>query len=106
MNYQPPKALQAQSKHRAIKPAIQNKLEFDSTIPFTCKHDAFITGIGVTRDDHLLLCNRMSTDLMVLSDDCKHLNDIGLEGKPWGIVVVPDKEEASVTFPMRTLYKL
>jgi DNA-binding beta-propeller fold protein YncE len=99
MNYQPPKALQAQSKHRAIKPAIQNKLEFDSTIPFTCKHDAFITGIGVTRDDHLLLCNRMSTDVMVLSDDCKHLNDIGLEGKPWGIVVVPDKEEASVTFP-------
>jgi hypothetical protein len=30
MNYQPPKALQAQSKNRAIKPAIQNKFEFDS----------------------------------------------------------------------------
>jgi hypothetical protein len=32
MNYQPPKALQAQSKNRAIKPAIQNKFEFDSKI--------------------------------------------------------------------------
>jgi hypothetical protein len=29
---------------------------------------------------------------MVLSDDGKQLNDIGLEGEPWGIVVVPDKE--------------
>jgi DNA-binding beta-propeller fold protein YncE len=34
---------------------------------------------------------------MVISDDGKQLNDIGLEGKPWGIVVVPDKEEAIVT---------
>jgi hypothetical protein len=36
---------------------------------------------------------------MVLSDDGKQLSDIGLEGKPLGIVVVPDKEEASVTLP-------
>jgi DNA-binding beta-propeller fold protein YncE len=99
MNYQPPKALQAQSKNRTIKPAIQNKFEFDSKIPFTCKHDVYITGIGVTRADHLLLCNRSSTDVIVLSDDCKHLNDIGLEWKPWGIVVVPNKEEAIVTLP-------
>ena len=99
MNYQPPKALQAQSKNRAIKLAIQNKFEFDSTIPFTCKHDVVITGIGVTRDDHLLLCNMMSTAVMVLSHDGKQLNDIGLGGKPWGIVVVPDKEEAIVTLP-------
>jgi hypothetical protein len=55
MNYQPPKALQAQTKNRAIKPAIQNKFEFDSKIPFECKRAALITGIGVTRDDHLLL---------------------------------------------------
>jgi DNA-binding beta-propeller fold protein YncE len=34
---------------------------------------------------------------MVLSDDGKQLNDIGLGGRPWGIVVVPDKEEAIVT---------
>ena len=99
MKYQPPKALQAQSKNCAIKPAIQNKFEFDSKIPFECKHDVKITGIGVTRDDHLLLCNRSSTDVMVLSDDGKQLNNIGLEGRPWGIVVVPDKEEAIVTLP-------
>jgi DNA-binding beta-propeller fold protein YncE len=99
MNYQPPKALQAQSKNRAIKAAIQNKFEFDSIIPFECKHEVNITGIGVTRDDHLLLCNRSSTDVMVLSDDGKQLNDIGLEGRPWGIVVVPNKEEAVVTLP-------
>ena len=94
MNYQPPKALQAQSKNRFL----MNKFEFDSKIPFTCKH-ACITGIGVTRDDHLLLCNKSSTDVMVLSDGGKQLNDIGLEGDPWGIVVVPDKEEAIVTLP-------
>jgi hypothetical protein len=41
MNYQPPKALQAHSKNRAIKPAIQNTFEFDSKIPFECKHDVF-----------------------------------------------------------------
>jgi hypothetical protein len=54
MNYQPSKALQAQIKNRAIKPAIQNKFEFDSRIPFECKHEVNITSIGVTRDDHLL----------------------------------------------------
>jgi DNA-binding beta-propeller fold protein YncE len=36
---------------------------------------------------------------MVLSDGGKQLKDIGLEGRPWGIIVVPDKEEASVTLP-------
>jgi DNA-binding beta-propeller fold protein YncE len=99
MNYQLPKALQAQTKNRAIKPAIQNKFEFDSKIPFECKRAALITGIGVTRDDHLLLCNWRSTNVMVLSNDGKQLNDIDLEGEPWGIVVVPDKEEAIVTLP-------
>jgi DNA-binding beta-propeller fold protein YncE len=99
MNYQPPKALQAQSKNRAIKPAIQNKFEFDSKIPLKCKHGMFITDIGVTRDDHVLLCNWRSNDVMVLSNDGKQLNDIGLEGNPSRIVVVPDKEEAIVTLP-------
>ena len=98
-NYQPPKRLQAQSKYRTIKPAIQCKFEFDSKITFTCKHDFYITGIGVTRNDHLLLCNRKSTDVMVLSDDSKQLSNIGLEGRPWGIGVVPNKEEAIVTLP-------
>jgi hypothetical protein len=32
---------------------------------------------------------------MVISDDGKQLNDIGLEGEPWGIVVVPDKVDNS-----------
>jgi DNA-binding beta-propeller fold protein YncE len=106
MNYQPPKALQAQTKNRAIKPAIQNKFEFDSKIPFECKHAALITGIGVTRDDHLLLCNMISTDVMVLSDDGKQLNNISLEGNPWGIVVVPDKEEAIVTLPRKDFIQI
>ena len=39
MNYQSPKALQAQSKNRAIKPAIQSKFEFDSKIHDAEKHD-------------------------------------------------------------------
>ena len=39
MNYQPPKALQAQSKNRAIKPGIQNKFELNSKIPYAEKHD-------------------------------------------------------------------
>jgi hypothetical protein len=106
MNYQPPKALQAQSKNRAIKPAIQNKFQFDSKIPFKCKHDVLITAIGVTRDDHLLLCNYRSTDVMVLSDDGKQLNDIDLEGRPRGIVVVPDKEEAIVTLPDKNFIQI
>ena len=106
MNYQPPKALQAQSKNRAIKPAIQNKFEFDSKIPFTCKHAVFTTGIGVTNGDHLLLCNGCSTDVMVLSDDGKQLNNIGLEWKPWGIVVVPDKVKAIVTLPDKNFIQI
>jgi DNA-binding beta-propeller fold protein YncE len=106
MNYQPPKPLQAQSKNRAIKPAIQNKFEFDSKIPFKCQHEVYISAIGVTRDDHLLLCNWRSTDVMVLSDDGKQLNDIGLEGKPWGIVVVPDKGKAIVTLPDKNFIQI
>ena len=96
---------QAVAKHKArIVPL--NKFEFDSKIPFKCKHDVYITGIGVTRDDHLLLCNWRSTDVMVLSDDGKQLNDIGLEGTPWGIVVVPDKEEAIVTLPNKNCIQI
>jgi hypothetical protein len=57
----PPKALQEQTKNSAITPAIQNKFEFDSKIPFKCKHNVYITGIGVTRAVHLLLCNYIST---------------------------------------------
>jgi DNA-binding beta-propeller fold protein YncE len=106
MNYQPPKALQAQSKNRAIKPAIQNKFELHSKLPFKCKHEVWITGIGVTRDDHLLLCNNRSTDVMVLADDGKQLNDIGVEGKPFGIVVVQDKEEAIVTLPDKNFIQI
>ena len=106
MNYQPPTTLQAQSKNRAIKPAIQNKFELDSKLPFKCEHAVYITGIGVTRDDHLLLCNYRSTDVMVLSDDGKQLNDIGVEGKPFGIVVVPDKEEAIVTLPDKNFIQI
>jgi hypothetical protein len=108
MNYQPPKALQAQTKNRAIEPAIQNKFEFDSKIPFECKHAVlvYVTGIGVTRDDHLWLCNRWSTDVVVLSDDGKQLNNIGLEGRPWRIVVVPDKEEAIVTLPDKNFIQI
>ena len=106
MNYQPPNGLQAQSKYRAIKPAIQNKFEFDSKVPFKCKHGVWITGIGVTRDDHLLICNWSSSDVMVLSDDCKQLNDIGLEGKPCGIVVVHNKEEAIVTLPKKNFIQI
>ena len=106
MNYQPPKVLQAQSKNRAIKPAIQNKFEFDSKVPFENKYGVYITGIGVTKDDHLLLCNYCSTDVMVLSDDGKHLNDIELEETPWGIVVVPSKEEAIVTVPEKNFIQI
>jgi hypothetical protein len=60
--------------------------------------------VFVTRDDHLLLCNWSSTDVMVISDDGKHLNDIDLEGRPWGIVVVPHKEEAIVSLPVNTSF--
>ena len=106
MDYQPPKVLQAQTKNSAIKSVIQNKFEFDSKIPFECKHGVLIAGIGVTRDDHVLLCNWWSTDVMVLSDDGKQLNNIGLEGVPWGIVVVPDKEEAIVTLPGKNFMQI
>jgi hypothetical protein len=51
-----------------MKSVSPNKFEFDSKIPFECKHYVLIIGIGVTRDDHLLLCNMWSTDVMVISD--------------------------------------
>jgi hypothetical protein len=40
----------------------------------------------------------LNTSCGKLSDD-KQLNNISLEGNPWGKVVVPDKEEAIVTLP-------
>jgi hypothetical protein len=40
----------------------------------------------------------------VLSDD-EQLNNIRVEGNPWGIVVVPDKEEAIVTLPEKNFIK-
>jgi hypothetical protein len=42
----------------------------------------------------------------VLSDDGKQLNDIGVEGKSFGIVVVPDKEEAIVTLPDKNFIQI
>jgi hypothetical protein len=43
---------------------------------------------------------------MVISDDGKHLNDIDLEGRPWGIVVVPHKEEAIVSLPEKNFIQI
>jgi DNA-binding beta-propeller fold protein YncE len=43
---------------------------------------------------------------MVLYDDGKQLNNIGLDGEPWGIVVVPDKEEAIVTLPNKNFIQI
>jgi DNA-binding beta-propeller fold protein YncE len=43
---------------------------------------------------------------MVLSNDGKQLNDIGLEGSPSRIVVVPDKEEAIVTLPDKNFIQI
>jgi regulator of RNase E activity RraA len=48
----------------------------------------------------------MTTDVIVLSHDGKQLNDIGLEGDPWGIVVVPDKEEAIATLPEKNFIQI
>jgi hypothetical protein len=84
MNYQPPKALQAQTKNSAIKPAIQNKFEFDSKIPFTCKHGVIITGIGVTRDDHLLLCVSDEMSVSKSSDfRGKSVSSVFIKRKIW-----------------------
>lgn len=61
-----------------------------------------ITGIGVTRNDRLILCNKLSAKLMIYSSKIQYLSELALAGKPWDITVLPDSDEAWVSIPERS----
>ncbi|CAG2195700.1 unnamed protein product [Mytilus edulis] len=61
-----------------------------------------ITGIGVTRNDRLILCNKLSAKLMIYSSKIQYLSELALAGKPWDITVLSDSDEAWVSIPERS----
>lgn len=81
---------------------VPRKLKFEKTFilektfPYTSSE---ITGMGVTRDDRLILCNRAESSLWLCSQDLQDRSDIRLIGTPWAIAVESDIDEGWVTIP-------
>ncbi|XP_052083856.1 tripartite motif-containing protein 45-like [Mytilus californianus] len=76
------------------------RFKLDKTFMVSDNNDDIeVTGIGVTRNDSLILCNKHSAKLMIYSSKIKYLCELPLAGKPWDITVVPDSDEAWVTIP-------
>lgn len=58
-----------------------------------------ITGMAITSDNRLLLCNYCSTSLLVYDDNGTYLQDCILSGSPCDIAVIPGEDKAVVTLP-------
>ncbi|XP_052074106.1 uncharacterized protein LOC127711988 [Mytilus californianus] len=61
--------------------------------------DAWVIGIGVTKNNTLLLCNWSNSNLLVMSEKGKQLATVKMDGKQWGIAMEEDKNTAWVTLP-------
>ncbi|XP_052059554.1 uncharacterized protein LOC127700194 [Mytilus californianus] len=61
--------------------------------------DVWISSMGITDDNRLLLCNFYGENVLVYSDSGDYLQDCKLSGEPWDIAVIPGAEKAVVTQP-------
>lgn len=97
IEYKPPKAQQVQIPINV--PQIARRFTVELKIEIQRPGDVWITGIAMTDDKRLLVCNRYSTDLLVYSYSADYLQDCKLSGQPWDIAVIPGENKAVVTLP-------
>lgn len=77
------------------------KLTLDRRTEIKHSRDLWISNMGVTYDNRLLLCNFYSKDLLVYSDRGEYLQDCKLAGESWDIAVIHDDDIAVVTQPLQ-----
>ncbi|VDI32893.1 Hypothetical predicted protein [Mytilus galloprovincialis] len=94
IKYKPFKGQQAQNLQQKRKILTQFKLD----VKFKAA-GALISGIGVTKDNRLFLCNYTDSNLYVLSDKGQQLATIQMDGKQWGIAMEEEANSAWVTLP-------
>jgi hypothetical protein len=58
-----------------------------------------LTGMAVTSDNKLLLCNHLSSRVDIYKDYKTYEDEISLTSRPWCITVVPCTDKAVVTLP-------
>lgn len=78
-----------------------SKLTLDRKIEIKHSPDVWISNMGVTYDNRLLLCNFYSKDLLVYSDRGEYLQDCKLSGESWDIAIIHDDDIAVVTQPFQ-----
>ncbi|CAC5362326.1 unnamed protein product [Mytilus coruscus] len=78
-----------------------SKFTLDRKIEIKHSRDIWISNMGITYDNRLLLCNFYSKDLLVYSDHGDYLQDCKLSGESWDIAVIPDDDKAVVTQPLQ-----
>lgn len=81
----------------------------DTTKQFTLVHEieisnsgnVWISNMGITDDNRLLLCNNNGTSLLVYKDSGEYIQDCKLADNPWDITVMPGEDKAVVTLPLQ-----
>lgn len=58
-----------------------------------------ITGIETTNDDKLLLCDWQNDKLLIYKTDGTFISEAQVDGDPYGIALLPAKDEAVLTMP-------
>jgi hypothetical protein len=79
----------------------QTLTEFIKEDGVELKHDEqyMLTGMAVTSDNKLLLCNHLSSRVDIYKDYKTYEDEISLTSRPWCITVVPCTDKAVVTLP-------
>lgn len=99
LQHKPLKLKQAQANPESITPITSIKRE--SELKLKNGHDYNLTGIAVTNDNKLLLCNFSFSDkdLYIYSNCDGYETRISFSSRPYGVAVLPKDDMALVTLP-------
>ncbi|CAC5374772.1 unnamed protein product [Mytilus coruscus] len=92
--YQPPKHMQAQTQEILQVPS---KFDLEKKVKIPAGR---ITCMVVTQDNKLILCNDeiVKNNLSLWTETGQHLKSCTADGRAFGIAIVPETDEAVVTF--------
>ncbi|CAC5384850.1 unnamed protein product [Mytilus coruscus] len=102
VQHKPLKLKQAQANPESIKPITSIKWERQLQLKIVWNYN--LTGIAVTNDNKLLLCNFRSkqTHLYIYSNCDEYETMISFSSRPYGVAVLPKDDMAVVTLPDET----
>lgn len=73
------------------------KFKFEREINILYDGKVYISSLAVTKDNRVILCNARSKNLLVYSENGKHIQDCKLHGEPWDMAFIHGGSKAVVT---------